>query len=153
MLATSRTRREPEAPVEWRELDRLLGESDFVSLHVPATDETRHLIDARALALMKPSAFLINTARGALVDHAALARALTAGRIAGAALDVQENEPPDLARAPYDDPRVIVTPHAAFVSVESLLDLRTRSAKQVATRLGGGVPENVVNPSVLEGRG
>jgi D-3-phosphoglycerate dehydrogenase len=98
---------------------------------------------------MKPSAYLINTARGDVVDHAALAEALHQNQLAGAALDVQSPEPPDLRRPPYNDPRVIVTPHAAFVSVESLENLRSRAARQVATRLVGGVPESVVNPRVL----
>lgn len=98
---------------------------------------------------MKPSAYLINTARGGLVDHQALAEALAAGKLAGAGLDVQDPEPPDLALAPWNDPRVIVTPHAAFVSRESLENLRTRSTHQVATFLTGGRPENVVNPEVL----
>ena len=71
--------------------------------------------------------------------------ALDAGQLAGAALDVQEVEPPDLSQPPYNDPRVIVTPHAAFVSEESLQNLRSRVATQVATRLTGGVPENIVN--------
>jgi len=84
-----------------------------------------------------------------VIDHAALAAALERGQLAGAALDVQEPEPPDLSQAPYKDPRVLVTPHAAFVSVESLENLRTRAAQQVATRLAGGMPENVVNPQVL----
>jgi D-3-phosphoglycerate dehydrogenase / 2-oxoglutarate reductase len=70
---------------------------------------------------------------------------LNAGKLAGAALDLQDPEPPDLAQPPFNDPRVIVTPHAAFVSEESLADLRTRVSRQVATRLTGGVPENVVN--------
>jgi D-3-phosphoglycerate dehydrogenase len=87
-----------------------------------------------------------------LIDHAALAAALDAGQLAGAALDVQDPEPPDLSQPPYNDPRVIVTPHAAFVSVESLENLRSRTAKQVATCLAGGRPENVVNPAVLEAR-
>ena len=80
-----------------------------------------------------------------LIDAAALSVALNAGQLAGAALDVQDPEPPDLSQPPYNDPRVIVTPHAAFVSEESLENLRTRVARQVATRLTGGVPENVVN--------
>ena len=99
---------------------------------------------------MKPSAYLINTARGGLVDHAALAAALAADRLAGAALDVQEPEPPDLSQPPFNDPRVIVTPHAAFVSAESLDNLRERTAGQVAEVLMGRRPENVVNPEVLE---
>jgi D-3-phosphoglycerate dehydrogenase len=111
--------------------------------------ETRHLIGERALARMKPSAYLINTARGGLIDNEALARALAAGRLAGAGLDVQDPEPPDLAAAPWNDPRVIVTPHAAFVSRESLENLRSRASRQVAMYLSGERPENVVNPAVL----
>jgi D-3-phosphoglycerate dehydrogenase / 2-oxoglutarate reductase len=126
-------------------LDALLATSDYISLHVPATKETRHMIGAAQVARMKPSAYLINTARGSLIDTVALAAALNTGKLAGAALDVQDPEPPDLSQPPYNDPRVIVTPHAAFVSAESLENLRTRVARQVATRLAGGVPENVVN--------
>ena len=111
--------------------------------------ETRHLIGERALARMKPNAYLINTARGGLIDNEALARALAAGRLAGAGLDVQDPEPPDLAAAPWNDPRVIVTPHAAFVSRESLENLRSRTSRQVAMYLSGERPENVVNPEVL----
>ena len=130
-------------------LEELLRTSDYVSLHLPLVAETRRLIGARELGWMKPSAYLINTARGGLIDHQALAAALAAGKLAGAGLDVQDPEPPDLALAPWNDPRVIVTPHAAFVSRESLENLRTRSASQVATFLTGGRPENVVNPEVL----
>jgi D-3-phosphoglycerate dehydrogenase len=145
MLATSRSEKEPMVGVEFVALDELLAESDYVSLHVPLTKDTRHMIGAAQLARMKPSAYLINTARGGLIDTAALAAALSAGKLAGAALDVQDPEPPDLSQPPYSDPRVIVTPHAAFVSQESLENLRSRVARQVATRLTGGVPENVVN--------
>jgi D-3-phosphoglycerate dehydrogenase len=151
VIATSRSRRQHAAGVLWRELDELLAESDYVSLHLPSTPATRHLIGAKQLACMKPTAYLINTARGALVDEAALAAALSAGQLAGAALDVQQQEPPDLNRPPFNDPRVIVTPHAAFVSQESLLNLRTRAARQIADWLQGRVPENVVNPAVLPG--
>jgi len=118
-------------------------------LHVPLSGETRHLFGAAQFALMKPTAFLINTARGGLVDHAALAAALQNQQIAGAALDVQEREPPDLSQPPYNDPRVIITPHAAFYSEESVAELRRRVAHQVGQRLTGKVPENVVNPQVL----
>lgn len=143
VIASSRSEAEPA--VEWRPFDALLAESDFVSLHVPLTEETRHCVDRAALARMKPTAFLINTARGGLVDHRALAEALDQGRLAGAALDVQEPEPPPLDEAPFDDPRVIVTPHCAFVSEESLADLRRRAANQVLAALEGRTPENVVN--------
>lgn len=150
IVATGR-KRPSELPeyVGWATLDELLSQSDYVSLHVPATAETRHMIGAAQLAKMKPSAYLINTARGGLVDHQALAAALEAGQLAGAALDVQEAEPPDLSQPPYSDSRVIVTPHAAFVSVESLGNLRQRTARQIVDMLSGQRPENVVNPSVL----
>lgn len=144
ILAWSRTPK--SAPgVQFVPLDELLSRSDYVSLHVPLTPETKHLIDARTLALMKPTAYLINTARGGVIDHAALAAALASNSLAGAALDVQDPEPPDLSLPPYNDPRVLVAPHAAFVSVESLVNLRTRSSRQVADWLTGKTPENVRN--------
>lgn len=149
VVATSRTRKDPLPSVRYCELDELLATSDYVSLHLPLRPETRHMIGAAQLARMKPTAYLINTARGGLIDAAALAAALDKGQLAGAALDVQDPEPPDLSQPPYNDPRVLVSPHAAFVSEESLANLRERVARQVATRLTGGVPENVVNPSVL----
>lgn len=149
MLATSRSRQRAVDGVRFVELEELLAESDYASLHVPATAETRNLIGAAELSRMKPTAYLINTARGAIVDHAALAEALASGKLAGAALDVQDVEPPDLSQPPYNDPRVIVTPHAAFVSVESLENLRRRVSQQVVDRLADRTPENVVNPSVL----
>jgi D-3-phosphoglycerate dehydrogenase len=149
VLATNRSRRDPVPGAVWANLNELLSQSDFVSLHVPLSDETRGMIGAAELALMKPTAFLINTARGGLVDHRALATALAGGKLAGAALDVQDREPPDLSQPPYNDPRVIVTPHAAFYSSESVEELRRRVAHQVGVRLSGGRPENVVNPEVL----
>jgi D-3-phosphoglycerate dehydrogenase len=149
VLATSRSRRDPMPGVAWADLQEVLSQSDFVSLHVPLNDETRGMIAARELALMKPAAFLINTARGGLLNHRDLAAALADGKLAGAALDVQDREPPDLSQPPYNDPRVIVTPHAAFYSSESVEELRRRVAHQVGVRLTGGRPENVVNPEVL----
>ena len=149
VVAFNRSRKEAPAGVEWRDLPALLGQSDYVSLHVPATPQTKHLIGTEQFKLMKPSAYLINTARGAIIDEAALAAALEAGQLAGAALDVQQQEPCDLTKAPFNDPRVIVTPHAAFVSEESLANLRSRTAQQLVDRLHGRRPENVVNPSVL----
>jgi D-3-phosphoglycerate dehydrogenase len=155
VVATSRSYRQPMPPmpeVDWVNLDELLAASDFVSLHVPLTPETRGMIGAAQLAIMKPTVYLINTARGGLVDRSALAAALAAGAIAGAGLDVQECEPPDLSQPPYTDPRVIVTPHAAFYSEESVADLRRRASHQVGVRLAGGRPENMVNPDVLLGQ-
>jgi len=133
-------------------LERLLAESDYISLHIPATPETRHMFSREQFAKMKPTAYLINTARGGLIDHAALAEALAAGTIAGAGLDVQDPEPPDLSTTPWNDPRVIVTPHAAFVSVESLTDLRARTARQVVDCLSGREPAHVVNAAGLAAR-
>ena len=149
VVASSRSRQNPMRGVAWADLNQLLSQSDFVSLHVPLTDETRHIIGAAELAQMKPTVFLINTARGGLLDHQALATALREGRLAGAALDVQDREPPDLSQPPYNDARVIVTPHAAFYSTESVDELRRRVAHQVGLRLTGGRPEGVVNPEVL----
>jgi D-3-phosphoglycerate dehydrogenase / 2-oxoglutarate reductase len=100
---------------------------------------------------MNPPAYLINTARGGLIDHAALAAALDEGQLAGAALDVQDPEPPDLTTPPWNDPRVIVTPHAAFVSQESLENLRSRTARQVVDCLSEIRPENIVNQAALTG--
>lgn len=145
VVAASRSRANPPPGVELCSLDELLAASDYVSLHVPLSDETRHMFGRDQFARMKPTAYLINTARGGIVDHAALAVALDEGRIAGAALDVQEPEPPDLSAPPYNHPRVIVTPHAAFSSVESVEELRRRTATQVADFLSGREPENVVN--------
>jgi D-3-phosphoglycerate dehydrogenase len=145
VIATSRSRKNPMQGVEFVALDELLAKSDYVSLHTPLTAENRHSFGAAQFARMKPSAYLINTARGGLIDHDALLTALNEGKLAGAALDVQDPEPPDLSRPIFRHERVIVTPHAAFVSEESLANLRSRVARQVAARLTGGMPENVVN--------
>ncbi len=150
VIGTNRSRQAPEG-VKWVTLDELLAQSDYVSLNCPLTDATRHLMNAKSLRQMKPSAFLVNTSRGGLVDHPALADALEAGALAGAALDVQDREPPDLSQPPYNDRRVIVTPHTAFVSTEATTELRTRVAHQAVDFLQGRTPEQIVNPSVLSG--
>jgi D-3-phosphoglycerate dehydrogenase len=134
--------------VEMVSLDELLARSDYVSLHLPSNRQTRHLIGAAELAAMKPTAYLINTSRGALVDEVALAAALEKRQIGGAALDVFDPEPPELRQPLFRSERVIVTPHAAFWSAESLEELRRRTATQVADVLSGRTPENVVNPEV-----
>jgi D-3-phosphoglycerate dehydrogenase len=135
--------------VSLRDLDALLGESDYVSVHCPLTAETRHLIGAAQLARMKPSAYLINMARGPIVDQAALVLALQAGQIAGAAVDVQEQEPPATGEPLLQLPNVLFTPHTASWSAEAVLQLRRETAQNVARVLAGQIPRSVVNPKVL----
>lgn len=130
-------------------LETLLAESDFVSLHAPLTPQTRHLLGLAQFEKMKCSAYVINTARGGLINHADLWKALQKNLVAGAALDVFEPEPPDLSTPLMQDERVIVTPHAAFVSHESLIELRSRVARQIVDRLSGRRPECVVNAEVF----
>jgi D-3-phosphoglycerate dehydrogenase len=130
----------------------LLARSDYISLHAPLTGSTRRVFGVTAFARMKPTAFLINTSRGALIDESALHQALQSGGLAGAALDVFEHEPADLTQPLYRDERVILTPHAAFVSIESLIELRTRVSAQIASALAGERPQNVVNPEIYSRR-
>lgn len=131
------------------DLGVLLAESDYVSIHAPSTPKTRGLIGEPELRRMKPSAYLINTSRGALVDEDALHRALSEGWIAGAAVDVLAQEPP-----PPDHPllrleNLIVTPHAAFYSETAITELEMKAARNVAQVLHGEVPGAIVNPEVL----
>ena len=116
----------------------LLATSDVISLHVPLSEATRHLFDDDAFALMKAGAVLVNTARGGLVDAGALVRALDSGRLAGAALDVLDPEPPAAGNPLLRDERVIVTPHAAFYSEESLAELKRRVAEGLVAALRSG---------------
>lgn len=131
-------------------LEELLEQSDFVSLHAPLTPETERMIDEAALRRMKPSAYLINTARGGLIDEAALIRAVREGWIAGAGLDVLTQEPPDPDNPLLSLDNVLVTPHAAFYSEMSIPELAYKAALHVAQALGGETPDNIVNPTVLE---
>jgi D-3-phosphoglycerate dehydrogenase len=143
-----------DAGVELVELDSLLRRSDFVSIHVPLNAETRHLIDERRLALLKPSAVLINTARGAIVDESALVRALAQQRIGGAGLDVFEGiDVFALAGGTPDHPllqldNVVLTPHCAGSSVESTRDSKIRGVRNAVDVLQGRWPRYVVNPQV-----
>lgn len=121
VLAYSRTRK--DNGLTYVDMDTLLKQSDIVTLHVPLTPETHHLIDARALSLMKPSAVLINTARGNVVDIHALAQALNGHRLAGAGVDVYETEPPLAAdHVLLSAPNVVMVPHVGFATQEALLD-------------------------------
>ncbi len=139
-----------EKAVKWVPFDHLLELSDFISIHSPLTVETRNMFDGPAFERMKRTAFLINTSRGALVDIAALGKALEEREIAGAALDVLPKEPPSAQDYPLlQQPGLIVTPHVAFYSEESLEELRTTTARQMADVLSGKTPQFIVNPQVL----
>jgi D-3-phosphoglycerate dehydrogenase len=118
-------------PVHCTDLETVLRESDFVSLHCPLTEGTRHMINAEALSKMKPSAFLINVARGSVVDTAALVEALSSEQIAGAALDVFEEEPLPAAHALRKLENVILTPHSASASSAAVKQLREQTARNV----------------------
>lgn len=120
------------------------SESDFVSLHVPLTGATRHLIDAAALARMKPSAILVNTARGPVVDEAALASALESGHLAAAALDVFEREPDIDDRLRRLD-RVLLTPHAASATEPTRAAMARALAEDILRVLSGQLPNNPLN--------
>ncbi len=125
--------------------DTLLQVSDFVSLHVPLTPQTQGILDARALGLMKPAALLINTARGGLVDEAALLQALDAGQIAAAALDVLVTEPPAADHPLLSHPRTYITPHIGWYSEAANQDVRVRAADEVARMLRGEAPRCPAN--------
>jgi D-3-phosphoglycerate dehydrogenase len=127
-----------------------VAEADFISLHAPLTDETRHIIDAESIGLMRRAPILINTARGPLVDMDAAAEALEDGRLGGVALDVTEVEPPPADHPLRSHPRAILTPHMGFYSVEALAELQRRAAEEVASALQGAPPSRPVNPEVLE---
>jgi len=131
--------------------DELIETSDYLSLHAPLTETNRHLFDAGVFTKMKAGAVIINTARGPLIDADALHQSLESGHLGGAGLDVFEPEPPDLSHPLYTDERVIATPHTAFISEESLIEMRETVAHQIAAVLSGERPLNVVNPGVLEG--
>ncbi len=144
------TEAERETNAEFCELDEVLARSDFLSLHVPLLPETRGLIGSRELALMKPTAYLINTSRGPVVQEAALIAALENGRIAGAALDVYEREPAiasGLRRA-----NVVLAPHLASASVETRTKMAMMAVDNVIAVFDDRRPANILNPEVLEGR-
>jgi len=139
---------EKELKAEFREMNALLGESDFISVHVPLLPETRRLFDAPKFRKMKPTAFLINTSRGPVVDEAALVAALEGGQIAGAALDVYENEPsihPGLKRA-----NVVLAPHIASASLETRTKMACIATENVVALFTGQRPPNILNPEVLK---
>lgn len=147
ILYTSRTRKleiEAELGLEWRPLETLLAEADFVTLHVPLTPETRGLIGADALRRMKPGAYLVNTARGPLVDHQALVEALRSGHLGGAALDVTDPEPLPLDHPLWSFENVVITPHIASASERTRARMAEMAAANVLAVLAGREPPNAV---------
>lgn len=125
--------------------DTLLARADFISLHAPLSPKTHHLIDRQAISKMKKGAFLVNAARGPLVDESALARALGSGKIGGAALDVLEGEPPDPESVIFDAPNLILTPHMAGSTHECLEAIATWAGEDIARVLSGKKPKYPVN--------
>ncbi|MBD3672456.1 MAG: C-terminal binding protein [Planctomycetaceae bacterium] len=150
VIAHSPSGRDYGCGCEMVSLEALLKRSDIVSLHAPHTDASHHLLNREMLSRIKPGALVINTSRGGLIDHQALWESLKTDHLAGVALDVFDPEPPDLSDPMFADHRVVVTPHAAFTSEESLVELRTRVCQQILTTLQGGQPENLVNSENLE---
>lgn len=144
VIAYTRTPRADEENLKYMSLEEVLKQSDYISLHCPLTPQTKHMINKETLAMMKPTAFIINTGRGALIDETALIEALQNGVIAGAGLDVQETEPPVQDNPLYDMPNVILTPHMGWKGLET----RQRLVSILAANIKGfieGHPQNVVS--------
>lgn len=146
-------RRDPDAEVQFGAtfagLDTVFRESDVLSVHVPLTDKTRHLISDQAFAKMKPTAILVNTSRGPIIDENALVRALRGGRIAGAGLDVYENEPL-MAPGLSELPNTVLLPHLGSATHETRNRMAEMAAQNALAALRGEVPPNLVNPEVLQ---
>lgn len=135
------------------DLERLLSGVDILSLHCPLTEKTRGMIGAAQLARMKPGAFLINTARGPVIDEAALVEALSSGRLAGAGLDTFATEPPDAANPLFALPNVLVTPHIAAATTDAMMRMGTIAANNIISYLRGEVYDsrNFLNPEAFKG--
>ena len=144
ILVYTRTPGEDEKEIRYVSLKELLEHSDYVSLHCPLTESTKHMINKETLKLMKPSAFIINTSRGALIDEAALIEALKNGKIAGAGLDVQETEPPKETSPLYTMENVLLTPHMGWKGLETRKRLVSILADNIKNFLAGN-PKNVVS--------
>jgi glyoxylate reductase len=155
LIYSSRTRLSPaeeqELGASSYPLETLLREADFVTLHVPLTPHTLHLIGSRELELMKPSAYLINTARGPVVDEAALVEALRHGQIRGAALDVYEREP-ELSPGLADLENVVLLPHVGSATVETRTRMALMAAENLLAGLRGDPPPNCLNWAQLQER-
>jgi D-3-phosphoglycerate dehydrogenase len=139
------------AGVDRLEFDELVRISDYISIHTPLMPATHHLFNADVFSRMRPGAYIVNTARGPIIDEAALAQALDQKKIAGAALDVMEKEPPGSSPL-FGRDNIIVTPHTSFYSEESLVDLQTKAAEEVVRVLTGQAPKNPVNPEALQAK-
>jgi lactate dehydrogenase-like 2-hydroxyacid dehydrogenase len=152
VLYHSRTRK-PEAEFalgcEYRSFDDLLAESDFLSLHCALKPETRHILNREALARMNPTAVVVNTGRGGLVDQAALLDAVREGRIAGAGLDVTDPEPPAPDDPILHTPGIYVTPHIGSCSVTARTGMTRLCVRNLVAVLTGEPPPNCVNPDAL----
>jgi glyoxylate reductase len=135
---------ENEVKAEYRDLNSLLADSDFVSLHVPLTGDTRGMFDGGKMSRMKPTAFLINTSRGPVIDEAALVYALESKKLAGAALDVYENEP--FIQAGLKRPNVVLAPHIASASLETRTKMAVIAAENVVALFKRQKPPNMLNP-------
>ena len=144
ILVYTRTPREDEKGIHYVSLEELLRNSDYVSMHCPLTESTKHMINKESLSLMKPSAFIINTSRGALIDETALIEALENGTIAGAGLDVQETEPPEENSPLYTMDQVLLTPHMGWKGLETRQRLVSILADNIKQFMEGN-PINVVS--------
>ena len=144
ILVYTRTPREDEKGIHYVSLEELLKNSDYVSMHCPLTESTKHMINKESLSLMKPSAFIINTSRGALIDETALIEALENGTIAGAGLDVQETEPPEEASPLYTMDQILLTPHMGWKGLETRQRLVSILADNIKQFMEGN-PINVVS--------
>ncbi len=141
-----------DAGIKLLSLAELMKTSDYVTLHTPLNRETHHLIGEKELRMMKPMAFLVNTSRGPVVDEEALVKALRERWIAGAGLDVMETEPPEASNPLLTMDNVVVTPHAAYYSDESVVRMRRRVGLEAARVLTGKWPKNLVNKGVVPKR-
>jgi phosphoglycerate dehydrogenase-like enzyme len=139
----------PDSPQASIPLDELLQRSDVVSIHCPLTASTRHLIDAEALAMMQPGAVIVNTARGEVIDEAALADALGTGRLGGAGIDAFADEPP-IGSPLLTMPNVVLSPHNGGLSTVSIEDMTSRVTSNVIDVVAGGVATDLLNPGALE---
>jgi glyoxylate reductase len=146
------SKEEKNLRAEYVDLKTLLKESDFVSLNVPLTEETKHLIGKNELSLMKSTAFLINTSRGQVIDEKALVEVLRARKIGGAGLDVYENEP-SLTPGLTELDNVILLPHVGSGTLETRVKIGTLAVENLIAGLEGRTPPNLVNPEVLKIRG